>query len=751
VKTDVEELSPTRVRLTVEVGFDELKPNLDQAYREVGRQVRIPGFRPGHVPRQVLDQRIGRDAVLEQAVNDAVPDLYQRAVREAQVFALGQPEVAITRIEDGSDLAFTAEVDIRPSFELPDIGQLSVLVDDADVGPDQVEQYLGALRERFATLRAADRPAQAGDYVSIDLSAAVDGEPVADAQANGISYEVGSGTILDGLDEALAGMSADESATFQTELAGGERAGSLADVTVGVRSVKVKELPDLDDDFAQSASEFNTVGELRANTRKQLEAINKAGQGAQARDRAVEALVDRVDMPLPEAVVEHEIEHRSETLAAELDRAGLTMQAYLEGRGITYADLEKETADGARRSVKAQFILDKMAEQEGIGVSEQEIGQFISQLAYQQRVPPEQLAKQITSSGQAGAVVSDILRSKAADLLARRADVKDASGRKVAIGADDAGDTAEPADEGGAEESAPAGEAPKAKAGRRAGRGRPKSDLASRQSLRLERTSRHRGLARPHGRLMSLSESDRQVDWRDRSCRAAGSPTRALRATDQTKAGGTATMWPKDESPAGILARAQEAPLLPLGDQLFQRLLRHRIIFLGQQVDDEIANRICAEIVLLAAEDPKRDISIYINSPGGSVSAGLAIYDVMQYVPNDIATYAMGLAASMGQFLLCAGAQGKRYAMPHAQIMLHQPHGGIGGTASDVRIQAEQILYIKRILAERTALHTGQTVEQIEKDSDRDRWFTADEAKDYGFVDRVVRSATEVPSEGAVS
>jgi ATP-dependent Clp protease protease subunit len=211
------------------------------------------------------------------------------------------------------------------------------------------------------------------------------------------------------------------------------------------------------------------------------------------------------------------------------------------------------------------------------------------------------------------------------------------------------------------------------------------------------------------------------------------------------------TTAPDDQLPAQVLARAAEAPPSPLGDQLFQRLLRHRIIFLGSQVDDDLANRICAELVLLAAEDPKRDISIYINSPGGSVSAGLAIYDMMQYVPNDVATYAMGLAASMGQFLLCAGAKGKRYAMPHAQVMLHQPHGGIGGTASDIKIQAEQILYLKRILAERTAMHTGQSVEQVEADSDRDRWFTADQAKEYGFVDHVVRSATEVPSEGAVS
>jgi ATP-dependent Clp protease, protease subunit len=210
----------------------------------------------------------------------------------------------------------------------------------------------------------------------------------------------------------------------------------------------------------------------------------------------------------------------------------------------------------------------------------------------------------------------------------------------------------------------------------------------------------------------------------------------------------TQPLW--TPTPPSIVAAA-EPPLLPFGDQLFQRLLRHRIIFLGQQVDDDIANRICAELVLLASEDDKRDISMYINSPGGSVYAGMAIYDVMQYVPNDVATYAMGMAASMGQFLLTAGAPGKRYALPHAQILMHQPSGGIGGTASDIRIQAEQMLYIKRTLFERTAYHTGQPIEQIEKDADRDRWFTADEAKDYGFVDQVIRSAIEVPTVGVLS
>ena len=473
MKTDVEELSPTRVRLTVEVPFDELKPSLDQAYREVGRQVRIPGFRPGHVPRQVLDQRVGRGAVLEQAINEAVPELYAKAVREAQVYALGQPDVEITKLDDGTEMAFTAEVDVRPSFEIPDLTTIGVVVDDADVSPDQVEEYLGALRERFASLRAAARPAESGDYVSIDLAAVVDGKPVEDAQATGVSYEVGSGTMLDGLDEALVGMSADETATFTTELAGGQLEGAQADVTVTVRSVKVKDLPDLDDEFAQSASEFNTVGELRANTRKQMEAMRKAGQAGQARDRAIEALLTRIEMPLPDALVEHEIEHRRESLERELEQAGLTMDTYAEGRQVSVADIEKEIADEVRRSVKARFILDQIAETEELGIEQDEIGQYISQLAYQQGVAPDQFARQLTSSGQLAAVVSDVLRSKAADLLAERVKVTDESGRKVAVGSQEesaaaAGDGSGD-DETAAEEPAAAGSAPARGRSRRGG------------------------------------------------------------------------------------------------------------------------------------------------------------------------------------------------------------------------------------------------------------------------------------------
>jgi len=484
VKTDVEELSPTRVRLTVEVPFDELKTSLDHAYREVGRQVRIPGFRPGHVPRQVLDMRVGRGAVLEHAINEAVPDLYAKAVREAQVVALGQPEVEITKLDDGAEMAFTAEVDIRPAFELPDIEQLSVMVDDADVDVDQVEEYLKALRERFASLRSVDRPVETGDYVSIDLSAQVDGEDVADAQASGISYEVGSGTILDGLDEALVGMSADETATFSSELAGGEHAGTDADVTVTVRSVKMKDLPELDDDFAQSASEYNTVGELRSNTRKQMEAMRKAGQAGQARDRAIEALLERIDMPLPEALVDHEIEHRHESLDEELERAGLTLEDYLSGRDVSQEDLDSEIGDEVRRSVKARFILDQFAENEELTAEQGELARYVTQLAYQQGVSPDTLAAQLTNSGQLGAVMSDVIRSKAADLLARKVKVTDESGRKVDLARDEAAEGDDTEAEGTQAESAASGdEAAEAepKGRSRRGRGRAAKDAAAKE------------------------------------------------------------------------------------------------------------------------------------------------------------------------------------------------------------------------------------------------------------------------------
>jgi trigger factor len=433
VKTDVEELTPTRVRLSVEVPFDELKPSLDKAYREVGQQVRIPGFRPGRVPPPVIDRRVGRDVVLSQAVNDAIPDLYAKAVADGDIYALGQPEVQITSLDDGKELTFTVEVDIRPKFELPDLASLSVTVDNTLVTPDEVAEYLGSLQERFASLKSVQRAVQADDYVSIDLSATVDGEQVEDAQASGLSYQVGSESLLDGLDTALAGMAAGESATFLTELAGGEYAGREADVTVTVHSVKVKEVPGLDDEFAQLASEFDTLGELRADTRAQLERRKSMNQVIQARDRALDALLEKIDIPLPESVVEDEAKQSRESVLQQLQRAGATLDGYLEMLDQTQEQFDADVAERARRSVKVNLVLDQLARQEEIGVDQAELSAYVTRQAEQMGVPPERLAQQLAESGQLSFAAADVLRGKAMNLIAERVKVADESGDEVDI------------------------------------------------------------------------------------------------------------------------------------------------------------------------------------------------------------------------------------------------------------------------------------------------------------------------------
>jgi trigger factor len=454
VKTDVEELGPTRVKLTIEVPFEELKPSLDKAYREVAKQVRVPGFRPGRVPPRIIDQRFGRGVVLEQAVQDALPGLYGKALEEGDVRALGQPEVEITKIDDGKELAFTAEVDVRPRFEVPDLDGLQVTVDKAVVTPDDVEEYLSGLRERFASLKGVDRPAKDGDFVSLDLSATVDGEPVEDAQASGLSYEIGTGTLLDGLDEALQGVTAGDTKAFTAELPGGEHAGERAQVTVTVHSVKVKDLPELDDDFAQAASEFDTLGELRAGTRSQLESVRKVQQAGQARERALDALLDKIDIPLPDSFVASEVERRRESMIDQLERMGSSLDDYLESVGRSAEDLNADLEREARQGVKTGFVLDQLALQEELEVNSAEMSAYVTEQAQRLRVDPERLARQLADNGQLGSVASDVLRSKALEIIAQRAKIKDEDGHEVVIeppAAASASDT-EPEDGAGPQE-----------------------------------------------------------------------------------------------------------------------------------------------------------------------------------------------------------------------------------------------------------------------------------------------------------
>ncbi|GAB2835998.1 trigger factor [Actinocorallia aurea] len=433
MKTAVEELTPTRVKLTIEVPFEELKPSLDKAYKELAKQVRLKGFRPGKAPAALIDQYVGRGAVLQEAVNDALPGLYGAAIEEKELFVLSQPEVEVTRLDDGKELEFTAEVDIRPSFEVPAYDGLPVTVEEAVVTDEEIAQTLDNLRDRFATLTVAERAAAEKDSVTIDLSAAVDGEDVEDAATKGFTYEVGSEGAIDGLNEAVTGLSAGESATFKSTLVAGSRAGEEADVTVTVSSVKVKELPEADDEFAQLASEFDTIEELKDDVRKRLERQKKLNQISEARDNALEALLEQVEIPVPESVVGTELQRRNEQLDQQLGFSGMTREAYLEEEGKTAEEFEAELAEAAAKAVRGGFILDQLAVNEELGVENEELSEYVVSQAMQMGLPPQQLAQFLTENNQIPALVAEVLRSKALNLVVEHVKITDSAGNELDI------------------------------------------------------------------------------------------------------------------------------------------------------------------------------------------------------------------------------------------------------------------------------------------------------------------------------
>jgi len=430
VKSAVETLSPTRVKLTVEVDFDELTPNLDSAYRKVAGQIRIPGFRPGKVPPRIVDQRVGRGVVLEEAVNEAIPQFYGQAVDEAEVRVLSQPEIEVTKFGDGEQLTFTAEVDVRPTIELPELDGLPVTVDDVVVSDEDVEEQLKSLADRFATLTTVERAARDGDFVTIDLAITADGEPVEDGVASGLSYEVGSGNLIDGLDSAIVGLSADETAQFDAPLIGAyaDKAGRAS---VTVKAVREKQLPTIDDDFAQEASEFDTLDQLRADLRTRLERVRRLEQGMQARDKMLETLLSKVDIPLPERVVDGEIEARGNNLEQQLAANGLTLEAYLASQNETQEEHDTHVRADVERDLRTQFVLDAIAAKEDLSIEEPELTEYIVRRASRLGVSPDEYANQLVRSGTVPLAVADVLRSKALAQVLERAAITDASGRAV--------------------------------------------------------------------------------------------------------------------------------------------------------------------------------------------------------------------------------------------------------------------------------------------------------------------------------
>jgi trigger factor len=433
VKSTVETLSPTRVRLAIEVPFDELKPSLQKAYREIGTQVQIPGFRRGKIPAAVIDQRVGRGAVLNEAVQEAIPQQILAAVREHDVKTLGRPEVDITEFTDGQPLKFTAEVDVRPEITVPDLSAVSVTVDAVEIGDNEIDEQVKGLRERFATLKSVDRPAAEGDYVQLDLNATVDGEEVPGGSASNISHEVGSKQLLPGLDEVLVGLVAGADATFTTELVGGDFAGREAQVAVTVRTVKEKQLPEIDDEFAQLASEFDTLEELRGDLRERLGKVKKVEQVYAARDKALEQIVEAADIPAPEGVIREEVEGRKQAMADQLERIGASMEDYLASEEKTEEQIDAELVEAATAGVKIQLLLDTIADAQEIEVTDDEFGHEIVHRAQRAQMQPQQYYDQLVRSGAAAAVYGDVRRGKALAHVMEQVQMQDSAGNKLSV------------------------------------------------------------------------------------------------------------------------------------------------------------------------------------------------------------------------------------------------------------------------------------------------------------------------------
>ena len=417
MKSAVETLSATRVRISIDVDFTDLEPHVKRAYQSISERIVIPGFRKGKVPRAMIDQRVGRGAVLDEAINSALPDFYTQAARENEVLVVGRPSVDIKELKDNEIVKFEVEVDVRPEITLPDFSSIEVKVDDVAVTDKDVEEQIEALRIRFGTLTTVEKDAASGDFVSIDLIARVDGKEVEGGSANGISYEVGSNRMIDGLDAALEGMKVNETKKFNAALVGMNE-GETGEVEVTLKAVKKRELPDLNDEFAKLASEFETLKELEADVRERLKRLKAMEQGAQARDNLLKHLLDTVEIPVPENLVNDEVHD------------------HLEKESRLEDDTHRaEVTEEITRSVRGDFLLDAIVKAEEVQVSEAELTEYLIRTAARYQMTPDQFAQQISQSGQIATLMAEVARTKGLAIVLERVKVKDASGNVVDLSA----------------------------------------------------------------------------------------------------------------------------------------------------------------------------------------------------------------------------------------------------------------------------------------------------------------------------
>lgn len=413
MKSDVEKLSPTRVKLSIDVPFNELKPHIDGAYQTLAQKISIPGFRKGKVPAAMIDQRVGRGAVLDEAINAALPTFYSQAAKDNDVLVIGRPNVEITELKDNEKLTFTVEVDIRPEIKLPNFSQIKIEVDDVKVSDADIDEQIKDLSTRFGTLSTVEKVVAKGDFVSIDLVATKDGKDLDGGSANDLSYEVGSASMIDGLDEALIGLSVGDEKSFETALVG-MPAGELGTVKVSVKAVKQRDLPAIDDAFAKLSSEFETLVELKADLATKLTRLKQMQQGAQARDLLLEKLLSSVDIPLPDEIIKDEVND------------------HLEKEGKLDDDKHRaEVNDEVKKTITREFLLDSIVKAESVAVNEGELTEYLVRAAARYGMSPDQFIKEVSQAGQVSTMVAEVARAKALAQVLGRVEVVDKSGNKV--------------------------------------------------------------------------------------------------------------------------------------------------------------------------------------------------------------------------------------------------------------------------------------------------------------------------------
>jgi len=669
VKTSVTELPESRVRVEAEVPAAEVEKRLQRAAREVGRNLRMPGFRKGKVPPPVVIRRVGRNALLEDAVRDGLSRWYVQAIDDAGVEPVGDPKLDLGDLPDeGKPLQFSIEVGVRPTATLGTYKGLEVGRAEPEVPDEVVDTELEGLRERMATLETVDEAAGKGDFVLVDFTGTVDGEEFAGGTARDELIELGSERLVPGFEDQLGGASAGDertvTITFPDDYGADELKGKTAEFAVTVKEVKRKDLPELDDDFAADAAGFDSLDELREDLRDRLREREEERIGAEFREAVLDAAANEAKIDLPDSLVHaraHELYHQ---MIHSLSHQGISEEAYLRIAGKDHDQLVDEAKPDAERALRREAVLAAVVEAEGIETDDSELEEALAPAAERESTTPAKLLERLRQAGRDGALQRDVAARRALDLMAEEA-----------------------------------------------------------KPISVEQAKARDKLWTPEREPESDHSLDSPAGGR-LACPGGGIP-------------------PRDAKEALFMS-----PLVPMvveqtsrGERAFDiysRLLNERIIFLGTPVDDQIANLIVAQMLHLESEDPDKDISLYVNSPGGSVYSGLAIYDTMQFIKPDVQTICVGIAMSMGALLLAGGAKEKRMALPNAKILIHQVSSSFQGQASDIEIHAREIIDVRRRLDEIIALHTGQDIEKVKQDTERDYFMSSEEAKDYGIIDRVI-------------